>query len=339
MPHKHKRDKLKNEPSYDLPPTTIARPLPVLETAPPPAKLATIESRHGRKSRSNRGLVDDTPRAFTRLMNYQTTGRKPPKGLDDGAPTSKKRKRNAESNTTAQPSIEPGSVVPTILPSEPLSAFSARVDVAIPVSGLTKSKRSSVTALGPRERQTKMEKRMQRMQAEWREAAAKRKEKLIEEEDMAEAEEMRDGDGNIGGVSGNGKAGRKIKAKGKSKRRKVSAVIDNNEGVDDDDPWAVIAAKRLENSSTIPSGSRSGGLVGLHDVVLAPPKFSKAPKDKTITGNTGSIGGARHVGNGSKKGLTMGLKRQEELGEARRSVVESYRRMMNERRGAENNYV
>lgn len=278
-------------------------------------------------------------------MNYQTAGRKPPKGLDDGAPASKKRNRDAESNTTVQTPIEPGSVVPTIFPSEPLSAFSARVDAAIPVSSLAKSKRSSVTAVGPRERQTKMEKRMQRMQAEWREAAAKRKEKLAEVEEEAEAEgDEADGDGDgdrrIGGVNGNGKAGRKVKAKRKSKRRKGLAETDNIEDVDDDDPWAVIAAKRLEKSSTTASGPRSGsgGLVGLHDVVLAPPKFSKVPKEKPRIGNTG-IGSARHIRSASKKGSTIGLKRQQELGEARRSVVETYRRMMNERRGEENNII
>lgn len=267
-------------------------------------------------------------------MNYQTTGRKPPKGLDDGAPASKKRKRHAESTTTTQIPVEPGLVVPTILPSEPLSAFSARVDAAIPVSGLAKSKRSSVIAVGPGERQTKMEKRMQRMQAEWREAAAKRKEK---EEAEAEAEESEEGDEDrdrkIGGVNASGKAGRKTKAKGKSKRTKGLATTVDNEDVDDGDPWAVIAAKRSENSSTAASGPRSGGLVGLHDVVLAPPKFSKVPKEKSITGSSG-IDGARHFERAAKKG---GLKRQEELGEARRSVVESYRRMMSERRGIENN--
>lgn len=177
---------------------------------------------------------------------------------------------------------------------------------------------------------------MQRMQAEWREAAAKRKEKLAEEEAEAEADEDRDK--TIGGVSvsSNRNVGRKIKAKGKNKRRKGLAATDDKEDVDDDDPWAVIAARRLENSLATASGTRSGGLVGLHDVVLAPPKLSKVPKEKPRTGNTG-IGGTSHVRSASKKASTIGLKRQEELGEARRSVVETYRRIMNERRGEETN--
>lgn len=272
-------------------------------------------------------------------MNYQTTGRKPPKGLDDGAPASMKPKRNANANNTGQNPIEPGSVVPTILPCESLSAFSARVDAAIPVSGLAKPKRNSAVELGLRQRQTKMEKRMQRIQAEWREAAAKRKEKLAEKEEEAEKENERDGgsgDGvrRIGCINSNARAEKKIKGNGKSKHRKGLAATYENDDVGDDEPWAVIAAKRLENSSTTASGLRSGGLVGLHDVVLAPPKFSKVPKEKNITGNT-DIGRTWHVKSPLEKHSMIGLKRQEELGEARRSVVDSYRRMMNERRGME----
>ncbi|MCJ1465756.1 hypothetical protein MMC07_004375 [Pseudocyphellaria aurata] len=332
MPHKHKRDKSKNESFYDLPPTTIAHPLPVLKTATPQTKLSTAEFRHSLKPRWKQGLGDDTPRAFTRLMNPQTTGWKPSKGLDDGDSASKKRKRSTESNTTATTPAEPGSVVPTILPTEPLSVFSARVDAAIPVSGLARSKHSSVTVVGPRERQTKMEKRMQKMQAEWREAAAKRKDKLAEEEEVEENEGGDGfGDGKGFGVSGSGKARRKIKIKGKTKRRKASATTGDDEIVDYDDSWAAIVAKQLGNRSNTASRSRSAGLVGLHDVVLAPPKFSEILKGKLMAENT-SFGGARHVRSVSKKASTIGLKKQEELGEARRSVVEAYRRIMNERR-------
>lgn len=58
-------------------------------------------------------------------------------------------------------------------------------------------------------------------------------------------------------------------------------------------------------------------MVGLHDVVLAPPKFDKVPKVK--------VG----VGDVVKKG---GLKKQVEMGEARRSVIEGYRQMMRAKR-------
>lgn len=164
---------------------------------------------------------------------------------------------------------------------------------------------------------------MQKMQAEWREGAAKRREKLAEEEE----EESGEGDGH--GMTGGGnditalvsKSKNKGKGKGKSKRRRIQAVTDDAPGADeDDDPWAAIAAKRIENTKI--SAHASGGLVGLHDVVLAPPKL-KAPRER-IRPHTSGIGGGKS---------TLGLRRQEEMGEARRSVVEGYRRMMGERRG------
>lgn len=261
---------------------------------------------------------DDTPRAFTRLMNFQN-GWKPPKGLDDGAPASKKRKR---SNTQDQDRSSdhkhkdtPSTSIPKILPSERLSDYSARVNAAIPVAGLAKkSKRGSELLTG--ERQTKLEKRMQKMYAEWREAEAKRKEKLAQEEDEWEIEKDE-----VGKERSKLPASTKIKHKVECKRRKGLMMNDGNGAPDEDDLWAHIAANR--NWNTIASAS-PGGLVGLHDVVLAPPKFAKLPKEK-MRDKTGQ--------NAPKKAAIIGLKRREELGEARRQVVEGYRRIMSERRG------
>lgn len=343
MPHKHKRDRSKNGPAYvlllspiysvqipklnlslqrfDLPPTTIAQPLPVLKTnkANEARKSNPIESsRHVRKKSRMLKKEDDTPRAFTRLMNFQN-GWKPPKGLDNGAPASKKRKRsnthNLDQSSDHKNNGIPSSSIPKILPSERLSDFSARVNAAIPVAGLTKkSKRSSEILTG--ERQTKLEKRMRKMYAEWREAEAKRKEQLGEEEDELEME--RD---EVGKERSRFSASTKTKQKVKGKRRKGPMMNDGAEAPDDDDPWSHIAAKRKEN----PIASASpGGLVGLHDVVLAPPKLTKLPKEK-MREKTGQ--------NALKKTAIIGLKRQEELGEARRQVVEGYRRIMSERRG------
>lgn len=341
MPHKHKRDRSKNGPAYvlllspidyvqiaklnlspqryDLPPTTIAQPLPVLKTnnANEAIKSNPIESsRHDRKKSRMLKREDDTPRAFTRLMNFQN-GWKQPKGLDNG-PASKKRKR---SNTqTLDQSLDHKNIVipssiPQILPSERLSDFSARVNAAIPVAGLAKkSKRSSEILEG--ERQTKLEKRMQKMYAEWREAEAKRKEQLAEEDNEWETE--RD---EVGQERGRFSVSTKTKQKVKGKRRKGSKMNNGAEAPDDDDPWAEITAKGKEK----PIASASpGGLIGLHDVVLAPPKLTKLPKEK-MREKTGQ--------NALKKTAIIGLKRQTELGEARIQVVEGYRRMMSERRG------
>ncbi len=306
--------------SSDLPPTAIARPLPVLKTTnvhtakkSSAADELPLETRrkHARPKK-NALSGDDTPRAFIRLMNFQTKGWKLPKGLDDGAPISKKRKRKTDDQE--QPAVNTAvSSVPKILPSERLSDFSSRVNAAIPVARLAKkSKRGSALVEGLRERQTKTEKRMQKMQAEWREVEARRKEKLAEEED-----EAMEGD-EVGIMNGGGLRASKKKGKAKHKSRNGLATSAGNEAANgDDDPWAPVAAKRMEKSNTSAS---SGGLVGLHDVVLAPPKLSKVPRENLKAANAPTK-------------PTMGLKRQEELGEARRKVIEGYRRMMSERRG------
>lgn len=305
---------------YDLPPTSIAQPLPVLKTnnAGENGKSNHVESsRHVRRKSRVLKKEDDTPRAFTRLMNLQK-GWKPPWGLDDDAPASRKRKRsnihNQDQSSDHNSKNTPPTSIPKILPSERLSDFSARVNAAIPVAGLAKkSKRGSELLKG--ERQTKLEKRMQKMYAEWREADAKRKERLAEEEDEFEMEEDE-----VGKERSTLPASTKTK-KVKGKRRKGLMMNDGNEAPNDDDPWSHIAAKRKEN--TIVSSS-PGGLAGLHDVVLAPPKLSKLPKEK-MRDKTGQ--------NAPKKAAIIGRKRQEELGEVRRQVVEGYRRMMSERRG------
>lgn len=130
------------------------------------------------------------------------------------------------------------------------------------------------------------------MQREWRVEEERRRGKR---EELLEEEEEEGGD-----VGGGSKGGRKGGKKGGRQ----------NEEEEEGDPWAGIAAKPLRQEG--------GGLVGLHDVVLAPPKFRKVPREVYATGGGG-------------KGVGVGLKRQAELGEARRRVVEGYRALMRER--------
>ncbi|KAI4120700.1 MAG: hypothetical protein LQ338_006824 [Usnochroma carphineum] len=272
MPHKHTRPRT-SPSSHDLPPTSLARPLPVSKSPQNPAPH--------RPHKQN--PQDDTPRAFTRLMTYASTGRKTPRGLDDGSSAhsqSRKRKRDSSQDMDAS------TAVPKILPGERMGDYAARVDMALPVRGLV--------GKGRGERQSRLEKRMQRMQREWREVDRRLRERGEEEEEVEE-------DG--GGAGKSAKKGKKRKGKGKG-------------GVEDDeDPWAVVAKnrKREQEEKEKEKEGRGGGLVGLHDVVLAPPKFERKVK----------------VGDVVKKG---GLKRQVEVSEARREVVEGYRRMMRERR-------
>ncbi|KAI4238165.1 MAG: hypothetical protein LQ349_001275 [Xanthoria aureola] len=143
MPHKH-RLKGKDASSHEIPPTSIAHPLPV------------CTSRQQQKAPQKRKIDpkdNDTPRAFTRLMKYTSTRHKPPRGLDDGGtnnpfPINKKRKRNPhDEDEAAGAPIVPNNVdrsgssstnpsLPKILPGERMADFSARVNHALPVVGL-----------------------------------------------------------------------------------------------------------------------------------------------------------------------------------------------------------
>ena len=302
MPHKHKRDKSKNDPSfYDLPPTKTAHPLPV-------KKLKTATGTSGTKpaKRKHAQTQDDTPRAFARLLSAY---RPPRSGLDDGIRPSKKfRKETKLEPKSGVPSLAPTPVtLPTIQPHEPLSAFSARVDTALPFSGLSK-KNGGAEKLG-RERQTKTERKMQKMQKEWREEDRRRKAKL-EEERLDDVDE----DG-LDELSKTTKIG---KSKGGKRKRKPSDHGEDVVNDDDDDPWAHLATKRHEeNDARTASGSGAGGLVGLHDVVSAPPRFSRVPREKENL-KIAKAGG--------------GFKRQQDLSEARMTVIEGYRQMVREKR-------
>ena len=138
---------------------------------------------------------------------------------------------------------------------------------------------------------------MQRMQKEWREEERRRKEKMDGEELEKDVDEE---DTLLTGVKSK---------KGKKGKRKGGGA---EEGEEEGDIWAGIKAKRIE----VLDGQ--GGLVGLHDVVQAPPKLLKI-KEK----NSSDFG---------KIGKGGGLKRIGELSEARKGVMQGYRALMRERR-------
>ncbi|MCJ1478895.1 hypothetical protein MMC13_007579 [Lambiella insularis] len=296
---------------YELPPTVIARALPVAKIP----KSTTSAHRDAprlslkRKRPSKDVSKDDTPKAFARLMLFHTQGVKPRAGLDDGAAKSKKQKRTADATdqnafVSTEASVDS---IPRIKPGERLSEYSARVDAALPVSRPSKKGTNNVQGLsGANQPRTKMERKMHRMYKEWREVEAKRKEKAEEEKEENEEKSLEFGE--IRQSSHRSKSARKRKQKSS----------------DEEDPWAAVrrdreARARGENGTT-------GGLVGLHDVVQAPPQLLKVPKEKI------------RVMNGAKAdvldvpGSAGSLRRREELGLARRSVVAGYRQLMEERR-------
>lgn len=291
---------------YELPPTTFAKPLPVTKITRQSLSTATTEPTRKkslkRKRSSKPDTSDDTPKAFARLMAF-SQGLKSHSGLDDGIVRSKKQKRAAEqSNASVQaPADTKSDGIPKINPGERLADYSVRVDAALPVSKLIgKGRKRGNDLLGIKTPQTKLEKKMQKMQKDWRNVEAKRKEALMEQAEEAE-DEHRETNGMVGSFN----------SKRVGKKRK--------QGIDDDDPWAAVGH--------VQDPKPSKGLVGLHDVVQAPPQFTKALRGKFKV-KDGAMINVLNVPTSAGS-----LKRREELGQSRKLVVEGYRRLMRERKG------
>jgi hypothetical protein len=310
---------LLTKPSIDLPPSVIAKPLPTSKSSKENG-IFTSElnnTRKNKKRKRNKDTEDDTPKAFLRLMAFQQ-GKRLPKGLDDGVKetkAAKKRRVAAEKetngpaeNVSKEEKSEEKPEVPTIRPGEKMSAFSARVDAALPVSGLVnKGAKGGKDPLSLKIGRTKTEKRMHRMYDEWRAEEKRIQERKMDELEQAEEEAM-DEDGQVKWkVDIVNETGAK-KKKGKKGKKRVLGEVEDGE----DDPWARIKRDRGEVK------------VGLNDVVQAPPTFTKVPKDKF------KVRGARVEVEDVPK-ASGSLRRREELGSVRRSVVEGYRAMMKER--------
>ncbi|KAK5684100.1 hypothetical protein LTS10_003964 [Elasticomyces elasticus] len=334
MPHKHtRRPGAANTADYNLPPTNLAKPLPAFPGGVPKdgkktqlkrgqrkpqtqqsqkrkREAADIVAVGGSSNSSSKGYKsDDTPRAFARLMAFQTTGKRV-SGLDDGSGGRKAKKRKvAEEKRVVEAVSKPVVVkkvveevqeLPKILPGERLADYSARVDRALPMSA-TLARKGNVKVEGVKERVTKTEKRLKKMYASWREEEARRKEKVEEAaEEEEEAEEER-----------RAKYGENYRA-AESAGGKRKRVI--GEEVEEEDPWKVLEERREKRK-------------GLHDVVTAPPTMKVIPKERF------KVKEGAKVDVNNVPGKAGSLKRREELGEARRDVIERYRAMMKGKSG------
>jgi hypothetical protein len=236
-----------------------------------------------------------------RLMQYQNGKKRPHSILDDGENTTSTKRPRTTSNVDAplppQPVHHSNTEMPKILPGERLRDFAARVDHALPVAGLRR--KGTVKVEGIKERQTRTEKRLQKMYAAWRVEDARRKE---QEEERLEREEEEDeeNEAKMGGQS------LEIPQSRQSKRRQRMI---GEQGGKDDDPWAELKLRRDQPK-------------GLHDVAQAPPSFQRLPREKFKVKNGAQVDVANiPAASGS-------LKRREELSDARREVIERYRAMM-----------
>lgn len=307
---------------FDLPPTSIAKPLSAFHKAAlgDESKQKTGRKRASKDGNSHQKVHDDTPRAFARLLNFQKTGKQPAHTLDDGsAQKGKKRKRGVDdqSNRAADaegapmPAPETAAAGPSeikILPGERLAEFSARVDHALPIAGLRSRGRVSNTkipGLKAGDRKTKHNRRLERMQQQWREEETRRKQKL--EEEMADKEEEWEEQQFLwaGAVTGEGV---------KKKKRKGA----KGAAADGDDPWTELEERRRETRQK-----------NLQDVVQAPPQLKGVKTRFRVYGLAG-------VDVGNVPGRVGSLRKREELGSIRREVIDEYRKMMGRKNPAIN---
>jgi len=211
----------------------------------------------------------------------------------------KKRKRgaNEESSVHTNEMVADGTLeVPRIQPGERLGDFAARVDQSMPIAGLaTKGKKVE----GMKERRTKHERKLRKLQDQWRVDEARIREKEEEEKEQADEEweeklagmdkEARD---LLLTINANGRKSKK------GKKSKLIGEVDDDEG----DPWAVLKTRREKPK-------------GVFDVADAPPQFRRAPKTLLKSGD----GVPKSAGS---------LRRREQLNDTRSEIIVRYREMM-----------
>ncbi|KAJ5945566.1 hypothetical protein N7454_002405 [Penicillium verhagenii] len=335
MPHKHKRRE-HDASQFDLPPSMIAKALPVREQGPKMNKTfkkgakPTPKPNNGQKPPSGPAtfrrkgtMEDDTPKAFQRLMQFRTTGRRAPSGLETGEKKeNKKRKREGNADAKNGPQKKTATTVseqqaassatdtkktmPKILPGEKLADFAARVDRSLPLSEMTKSAKSGVPGMR-NHKITKHEKHLRRLQEGWRKDEAKLKEK-----EQAEREEREFEMGDQLELLNEWER----EMRGGKKKKNIVKKKAGDAGSDDDDPdpWAKLK-KRDKERQTNP-----------FEVAHAPPTLAKPREIFKIRG------GAK-VDVANVPNAVGSLRRREELAGERRNIVEEYRRLMAERRG------
>ncbi|KAG6011165.1 hypothetical protein E4U54_008254 [Claviceps lovelessii] len=290
MPHKHKR-KRGDENVYDLSPSENALPLPVTASKRNGKGKQPIEQPKTKRPRKDRKNNNDVPREFRRLMAF-AQGKKTRSGLDNGE-TDKSRKSTTQDNQVEAPRIRPG---------EDMRSFSARVDAALPISGLTtKTKtKDGKDSLGLKVHRTLKEKKMHKLYDQWRAEERKIQEQREEERDLAEEREM---ENDASGTFADSVSKDTAQLHGGKKSRK------RGKAQNDDDPWRELLRKRNEAK------------IKLHDVALAPPELAHKKDRKQL-----QVGGAVvDVINIPK--AAGSLRRREELQTAREDVLEAYRKI------------
>ncbi len=255
--------------SFDLPPTSRARTLTVHQKSEGIFDTSKSKKIHREHKKANKkkpnSFEDDTPKSFARLMAFQQAGRRLPSGLDNGTTSSKKSKSKSKTNAVSdsKPTAESTTTTTTsepkkplqILPGERLSEFAARVDQSLPLTSVPRhqTRMNKIPGLEKvKTPLTKHNKRLARLQSEWRNTEAKRRAAREEQDD--ELADQREEDGLLwlgAGID-------RDKPVGTKKKRPKRSGND-----DDADPWKQLEKKRREEGELRQKN--------LQDVVLAPP--------------------------------------------------------------------
>lgn len=280
MPTKHKRKRNDvDAKDYDLPPSVKAQSLPVIQPTKTFLEPARKKSRPDKPSTKRRKTLDDTPKQFARLMAWHKDGKRLGSGLDNGNDLRKSKQKKPRSKDTTEtqsdipgnasmigetstPTVDSESQAPyvndtvstqdsqstlKIKPGETLREFASRVDQALPLSTVSKHNTKHIPGVNIKAPLTKHNKRLARMQADWRATDTKLK---TAREEAADEDFERRGEEDLlwDGV-------RAERAKKKGKKRKGAKAID------DDDPWAKLEKQRRAETKQ----------KDIRDVVQAPP--------------------------------------------------------------------
>lgn len=308
MPTKHKRKRDDDKSFFDLPPTTKAKSLPVIAPTKDFLTPKKKQKLNNGKAKKSKGGKDDTPKAFARLMAWHKDGKKIAGGLDDGTfskPKKTRKQKPAQHDTSidtttvedSESQLQPSDVsgtVPKIQRGESLAEFAIRVDQSLPLASLAKQNinpnKSLPEDLREKEKKsrhvTKHNKRLMRMQSEWRntEAKLKAKEEEEAEDNMEKVEEDR-------------LLWDSVKTTGKKGKKKVV----------DDDPWKELEKKRREEEGRRGKGHTIG--LSARDQVQAPPTLGAIKnifKERPVAGNRLSRTNNLHFKTHQKPGSSWG---------------------------------
>jgi vacuolar-type H+-ATPase subunit I/STV1 len=249
-------------------------------------------------------------------MAFSKGGVKKRSALDDGNVKTKKQKKQEAAekdnpNHKIEDQAQPTPVL-KIQPGESMVEFRARVDQALPLSGIAKSGKK-VAGVSDH-RVTKHERHLKRLQKGWREEEARIRDKEQEakelaEEDQDELDAM--WEDKTADLPSTHTVNGKTKKTKKQKRKLLVGEVDNGS----EDEWEALKRKKGERK-------------GLHDVVSAPPTFKKVPREIFKVKN----GAGAKVGNVPNSAGS--LRKREELAEERKTIIDKYRELMAAKKAA-----